>query len=263
MRRLLIADDSTTIRRVVQHTFRGTDIEVVAVDSGQQALEYVRRLVPDILLCDVLMPEMSGYEVLEQIKSDPATASVPVLLLTGAFEPFDEERAARGGAAGFLAKPFESRVLLARVEEVFAVSGPVGRSPDSRVDFADLAERGDTEVDEPLGPLPPFPEGWGAPHVPLPGDADFRLEGREAAAPRAPTSLPAVERARWSNALRAAPSIIDDAAIRDEIRRRLAEIAPDIVREIAWEVVPDLLERLLREQVTPPIPRERPGEPHR
>ncbi|MFN7966044.1 MAG: response regulator [Acidobacteriota bacterium] len=248
MRRLLIADDSSTIRRVVAHAFAGTDIDVITVESGRAAVDAARRDRPDIVLCDVLMPEMSGYEVLESLKSEQTTADVPVLLLTGAYEPFDEERASRAGAVGFLAKPFETRLLMQRVEEVLARLPARESEPgvflappiEPRAQTASL-ETG--SGDDPLGALSEAPATWKSTpnRVPLPGDEDFRL-APPAATPVIPTPASPL----------AVPSAAFDEAWRAEVLRVIEAIAPDIIREIAWEVVPDLLERLLREAVPPP-----------
>ncbi len=116
--RILLADDSHTIRKVVELTFADTDFQVVAVQNGDLALQKIRESKPDIVLLDVIMPGKDGYEVCDLVKSDPSMAGVPVLLMAGSFEPFDKERALRVGSDGFLQKPFDSRSLIARVNEL-------------------------------------------------------------------------------------------------------------------------------------------------
>jgi len=120
VKKILLADDSITIQKVVELTFSDGNYQVVCVSNGAQALKKIPDLRPDIVLLDVIMPEKSGYEVCEQLKADPATASIPVLLLTGTFEPFDRRRAEAAGASGHLTKPFESQALVSRVEELMA-----------------------------------------------------------------------------------------------------------------------------------------------
>jgi CheY-like chemotaxis protein len=109
---LLLADDSVTIQKVVGISFANEDVRLVTVDNGDDALARARELVPDIVLADVVMPGMNGYEVCEAIKADPALRHVPVLLLTGTFEAYDEERAGRAGADGHVTKPFEAQALV-------------------------------------------------------------------------------------------------------------------------------------------------------
>jgi CheY-like chemotaxis protein len=130
-KKILLADDSITIQKVIELTFSDEDFEVVTVGNGRLAIERVLDVRPDIVLCDIIMPEKDGYEVCDFIKKTPTLAHVPVLLLTGAFEPFDQERAARVGCDGFLAKPFEPQTLIAKVKELLtqATGRPVVAAP--------------------------------------------------------------------------------------------------------------------------------------
>jgi CheY-like chemotaxis protein len=118
--KLLLADDSVTIQRVIELTFADEDVQVVAVGDGQQAIDRVKSDRPDIVLADVGMPERDGYEVAAVIKGDPALAHIPVLLLTGAFEPIDEARARAVGCDGVLVKPFEPQMVISRVRDLLA-----------------------------------------------------------------------------------------------------------------------------------------------
>src|SRR5512137_373009 len=115
---LLLADDSVTIQKVVGIVFATEDYRVTAVDNGEDALRRARENRPDIILADVVMPRMNGYELCEAVKGDPGLQGIPVILLAGTFEAFDEARARAARADGHLAKPFESQALLARVKEI-------------------------------------------------------------------------------------------------------------------------------------------------
>jgi CheY-like chemotaxis protein len=119
-KKILLADDSITIQKVIELTFSDEDFDVITVGNGRLALEKLPEVRPDIVLCDIIMPERDGYEVCEQIKANPAFAHTPVLLLTGAFEPFDQERATRAHYDGSLAKPFEPETLIAKVKDLLA-----------------------------------------------------------------------------------------------------------------------------------------------
>src|SRR5512137_3164868 len=119
-KKILLADDSITIQKVIELTFSDEDFDVITVGNGRLALERLAEVRPDIVLCDIIMPEKDGYEVCEQIKTNPAHSHIPVLLLTGAFEPFDQERAARAGYDGSLAKPFEPETLISKVKDLLA-----------------------------------------------------------------------------------------------------------------------------------------------
>lgn len=107
-------------------TFDDEGIEVVAVGSGEQALSELEREVPDIVLADVHMPAPNGYELCARIKRDARTSHVPVMLLVGSFEPFDEAEARKSGADEVLTKPFQSIRDL-----VNKVSGLLGGHPEA------------------------------------------------------------------------------------------------------------------------------------
>jgi CheY-like chemotaxis protein len=117
---LLLADDSVTIQRVIELTFADEDVRVIAVGDGQQAIERIEAERPDIVLADVGMPERDGYEVAAFVKGTAHLSHIPVLLLTGAFEPVDERRASAAGCDGVLAKPFEPHMVITRVKELLA-----------------------------------------------------------------------------------------------------------------------------------------------
>lgn len=124
--RLLLADDSVTIQRVIELTFADEDIQVLAVGDGRAAIEQIQRERPDIVLADVGMPERDGYEVAAFVKESPDLAGIPVLLLTGAFEPVDEARARAVGCDGVLVKPFEPQMVISRVKDLLAGRRPEG-----------------------------------------------------------------------------------------------------------------------------------------
>src|SRR5258705_2771822 len=128
---LLLADDSVTIQKVVGISFANEDIQITTVDNGRDAVAKARAIRPDIILADVVMPGMSGYEVCEAVKSDPNLRHVPVLLLTGTFEAFDQARASAVGAAGHVAKPFEAQTLVDRVKQPLAAA-PAPKSAAAR-----------------------------------------------------------------------------------------------------------------------------------
>ncbi len=115
---LLLADDSVTIQRVIELTFADEDVNVVAVSDGDQAIARLDAQPPDIVLADVGMPGKSGYEVAQYVKQSPRLSHIPVVLLTGAFEPVDQARAAQAGCDGVLAKPFEPQLVIGRVKEL-------------------------------------------------------------------------------------------------------------------------------------------------
>jgi CheY-like chemotaxis protein len=145
---LLLADDSVTIQRVIELTFADEDIHVVAVSDGDEAIAVLDKAPPDIVLADVGMPGRNGYEVARHVKETPRLAHIPVVLLTGAFEPIDQAKAAAAGCDGVLAKPFEPQLVIGRVKELLARPRQVTPS-----------------LDTPLAPLPAPAPPWAGPLI--------------------------------------------------------------------------------------------------
>jgi CheY-like chemotaxis protein len=176
-RKILLADDSITIQKVIELTFSDEDFDVVTVGNGRLAIEKVQETHPDVVLCDIIMPEKDGYEVCEFVKRHPTLAATPVLLLTGAFEPFDQERASRAGADGFLAKPFEPQALIAKVKDLLgrqaAAAGAARPAAPPAPGPAPAPAEDEAEVYfEPEEAEPTLPvEGLAAPMVPRPAPA--------------------------------------------------------------------------------------------
>lgn len=116
--KVLVADDSITIQKVLGIIFGSDEYSLTVVDNGKAAVDKAREITPDILLIDALMPGMNGYEVAEMVRSTPSLAAKPILILTGSFEPFDEEKAKKCGADDYIAKPFESQQIITKVKEL-------------------------------------------------------------------------------------------------------------------------------------------------
>jgi CheY-like chemotaxis protein len=104
--KILVADDNSNIQKMVGLALKDQGIDVVAVGNGEAAVRKISDVHPDLVLADVFMPVRNGYEVCQFVKTDPALAHIPVILLVGAFDPLDEQEAQRVGADGVLKKPF-------------------------------------------------------------------------------------------------------------------------------------------------------------
>ncbi|MRS12593.1 MAG: response regulator [Actinobacteria bacterium] len=118
MKRILVADDEPHIRRLVSFTLKRYGYEVLEACDGGQACEMVRAEVPDMVLLDVMMPVMTGYEVLSTLKSDPATAGIPVMMLSAKSQQTEVQAGLSGGAAEYICKPFTPKDLVQRVGDV-------------------------------------------------------------------------------------------------------------------------------------------------
>jgi CheY-like chemotaxis protein len=168
--KLLLADDSITIQKVVGIIFSNEDYELTVVGDGTHALEKARESIPAIMLVDAIMPGRNGYEVCQEVRADATLKNIPLLLMTGAFEPFDENMARECGADDFISKPFESQQLVGKVKALLeigkqrsaAASQPVTVTPyiqPSEQDFeATLADPWDEPAQEVVAPFAPIPE---------------------------------------------------------------------------------------------------------
>lgn len=124
---LLLADDSVTIRRVIELTFADESVRVTSVSTGREAVAAIEATPPDIILADAGMPDVSGYDIAALVKGRADLRHIPVILLAGAFEPLDEARARKSGSDGVLVKPFEPQMVVARVREL--LSKPAAAPP--------------------------------------------------------------------------------------------------------------------------------------
>ncbi|WP_027468419.1 diguanylate cyclase [Deefgea rivuli] len=112
--KILVVDDSASNRQLLGELLQA-DYTVLLAKNGEQALLRTRQQLPDLILLDVVMPEMDGYEVLSQLKADLHTASIGVIFITGLDTPADEERGLLLGASDYITKPFHPAVVKARV----------------------------------------------------------------------------------------------------------------------------------------------------
>jgi DNA-binding response OmpR family regulator len=118
--RVVIADDDPDIRRLVEMTVTNAGCDVTVASDGEEALERVRESKPDLVILDVLMPRMDGWEVARALKSDPATREVPVMFLTSRGQEHDVLEGFDSGAVDYMVKPFSPRELQVRVRAVLA-----------------------------------------------------------------------------------------------------------------------------------------------
>ena len=118
--RVVIADDDPDIRRLVEMTVTNAGCDVTVASDGEEALERVRASKPDLVILDVLMPRMDGWEVARALKSDPATREVPVMFLTSRGQEHDVLEGFDSGAVDYMVKPFSPRELQVRVRAVLA-----------------------------------------------------------------------------------------------------------------------------------------------
>ena len=114
--RVLIADDNQPNRELLEAYLAGVDCDVEIAVDGQDTLNKVKSFQPDLILLDVMMPKLSGFEVCQKLKADPVLKKIMILMVTALNESGDIERAVKAGTDDFLSKPVNKVELLKRVE---------------------------------------------------------------------------------------------------------------------------------------------------
>lgn len=121
--KLLIVDDSVTIHKVVDLAFEDEDVHVFTAGDGEEALEKINEVLPDIIIADSDMPKMNGFELCQKIKGDEKLKEIPLCLLHSDFEEFDEEKFNSCGADDHLSKPFKSEDIINKVAKMTGETG--------------------------------------------------------------------------------------------------------------------------------------------
>ncbi len=120
MPRILIVDDSPTESFKISGVLKRHGHEVLAAESGEQALQVARDSKPDLILMDIVMPGLNGFQATRQLTRDPVTSAIPVVMLTAKSQEADRIWGERQGARGYLVKPVDDSVLVATISQVLA-----------------------------------------------------------------------------------------------------------------------------------------------
>jgi len=120
MPRILVVDDSPTENFKISGVLKRHGHEVLAAESGEQALQVARDSQPDLILMDIVMPGLNGFQATRQLTRDPATSAIPVVMLTSKGQEADRIWGERQGARGYLVKPVDDSVLVATISQVLA-----------------------------------------------------------------------------------------------------------------------------------------------
>jgi CheY-like chemotaxis protein len=198
-RTILLADDSPTIRRLVAQTFEDGNFDIISVSNGEAALKKFEEVRPSVVLADIYMPGKNGYEVCAHIKSHPTLNRTPVVLLVGAFDAFDEEKAKRSGAVANITKPFEPGALIELVTSIL---------PQESAESAGESKAA--------------------------GQDDSDLLGL---------------REIFKDAPQSGASVVDEDQIDRIADRVIQRLSSEAIERIAWDVVPDITEKIVREEL--------------
>jgi two-component system, OmpR family, alkaline phosphatase synthesis response regulator PhoP len=120
-RKILTCDDEKHIVRLIQVNLERQGYEVITAYNGAECLERVASDKPDLIVLDVMMPEMTGFEVLEKLKANPETENIPVIMLTARAHDADVLRGWQSGVECYLTKPFNPMELIAFVKRIFSM----------------------------------------------------------------------------------------------------------------------------------------------
>jgi len=120
---ILAVDDDEELLGLLEHILLDSDYQIHTATNGKDALKLARKLQPDLILLDILMPGMNGYEVLEELKRDDDTAMIPVIMLSGLNDERSKVKSAELYSESYLTKPFTTTELLSKIEEVLRRRG--------------------------------------------------------------------------------------------------------------------------------------------
>ncbi|MBD1842117.1 response regulator [Cyanobacteria bacterium FACHB-63] len=118
MSTVLVVEDSVTQREMITNLLKGSGIAVTIATDGVEALEHIEKQCPDLVVLDIVMPRMNGYEVCRRLKADPKTQKVPVVMCSSKGEEFDRYWGMKQGADAYIAKPFQPTELVGTVKQL-------------------------------------------------------------------------------------------------------------------------------------------------
>lgn len=136
--KILIVDDEQDILELIRHALNKEGYEVHIAINGQQALEKTAKVLPDLILMDVMMPVMDGMEACRQLKEDPLTQNIPIVFLTARSEEFAELAGFEAGADDYISKPIRTRVLTSRIKAILRRNSGAVETPQVKLEFGDL-----------------------------------------------------------------------------------------------------------------------------
>ena len=116
-KRILLVEDQPDNRQIIRDLLAATDYELTEAENGEQALAAVAKQRPDLILMDIQLPIMDGYEATRRIKADPALRSIPIIAVTSYALSGEESKARAAGCDGYVTKPYSPRLLLAKIRE--------------------------------------------------------------------------------------------------------------------------------------------------
>jgi CheY-like chemotaxis protein len=265
--RILVVEDSVSMRRVMEMTFAGEDAELLAVESGELALERGRDFGPDVAFIDASLPGIDGYEVTRAIKSDPQLAGTAVILMASQHRPLDAARASEVGADDHILKPFDTQEAIEKATSLAGGAETFYEAPS--IPLARPATTPPRPVTQPSHrpTPPPLPIGGptSRPMSPTPMTRTPLTGAQVSVAPVAASSSHPSERVAAPVSSRPVPAAAASAAheaISESVVERLQmlgltpdqvegvlKLSAEVVERVVWDVVPELAEAMIREEL--------------
>ena len=262
--RILIVEDSVTMRKVMEMTFAGEDADLLAVESGELALQHGRDFGPDVAFVDASLPGIDGYEVTRAIKTDPQLATTAVILMASQHRPLDEARASEVGADDHILKPFDTQeaidkaTALASQAEAFqeAPSIPVARPATTSPRPVSQSSYRPTPPPLPVAapafqstpPMSPTPLTGASVSIAPSGAPSMRSSAPAAKVVSSPSAP--LHAAGASEALsHSVVERLETLGLTPDQVEGVLKLSAEVVERVVWEVVPELAEAMIREEL--------------
>jgi CheY-like chemotaxis protein len=259
---ILVADDSVTMRRILELTFQGEDAQVTSVESGEAAVRKASELTPDVVFADLSLSGMDGYSIASAIKSSPGLERTAVVIMASQKHPYDEDKGRAAGVDDHILKPFDTQLVIDRVKQVLAkprvvptagkaaaAAAPVG-SAQAANQQGRVGAKTITSIGKPPMAAPPPP----APKPQPAAAASASRVGGSAGSTAAAASM--------HHAPAASPAAVAVASVEAELPQRLGSLglspeqvtavlalSREVIERVVWEVVPELAETLIKEEI--------------
>jgi CheY-like chemotaxis protein len=265
---ILVADDSVTMRRILELTFQGEDANVTTVESAEAAVRKASEAAPDVVFADLSMNGMDGYALASAIKSTPGLERTAVVVMASQKHPYDEEKGKGAGVDDHILKPFDSQHVIDRVKQVLAkprAQPSAARAPQpaaaaaaaanaNRVGSKTIAFGKPPTAAPAPGAARPQPSAAAAPAFVQPA-APPAFAPQAAPAFAAPAAVAAAKPAAASLSAVATSASADfehklgNLGLSAEQVAAVLSLSRDVVERVVWEVVPDLAETLIKEEI--------------
>jgi CheY-like chemotaxis protein len=248
---LLAVEDSKTMRKVLGITFANDEFEAVVAESPQQAMSQLEQLRPDMVLLDVTLGEISGYDLCRQVKS--RAPGTPVMILSSRQQPYDPVRGAEVQADDFIDKPFDTQQMRDKVKKLVAQNGTKAAAKPAAVASAAPARPAPIPRTPPPA-MPPPPLGRSAPATPAHGSGAQVTGAQRAPAPATPLPAAAAPVAAAVGNVVAANGAalkarLENLDLTAEQTQAILALSREVIERVVWEVVPVLAETLIKEEI--------------